>query len=233
MISAVIVAGGSGRRMQAAVKKQYLRLGGIPILGHTLSAFDRIPEIDRIILVVPPADLSYCELQIAAPLKLAHQLRFVAAGASRQQSVRNGLAEAGAAEGIVLIHDGVRPFVRQSLVQACLAGVKATGACIPAVAVTDTLKKVGSEMVITETVDRQTLWLAQTPQTFNTALIRQAHEAAAERGFRATDDASVVEFLGRAVCVVPGDPDNIKITHPRDLSTAESILARWRKEKIV
>lgn len=230
MICAVIVAGGSGSRMNAAVRKQYLALDGVPIVGHTLKAFDRCcPDLDRMVLVVPENDLDRCRADIVAPLSLDHDLQLVAGGPSRQASVLNGLAACGAAEGAVMIHDGVRPFVRASLIRACLAGVAATGACIPAIAATDTIKQIDDNGVITGTLDRQQIRLAQTPQTFSLSLIRRAHQLAVQHGFKATDDASVAEFAGANVVVVPGDRDNIKITTPADLPIARAILDRWRQ----
>ena len=111
---------------------------------------------------------------------------------------------------------------------ACLAGVKNTGGCIPAIPATDTLKQVNASGVIVGTLNRHQIRLAQTPQTFSLDLIRSAHQFAGQRGFTATDDASIAEFAGETVTVVPGDPDNIKITTPADLSIARDIFARWR-----
>ena len=218
MICAVIVAGGSGARMRTAVKKQYLGLDGIPILGHTLLAFDRYPAIDRIVLVLPEDDLERCKREVIGPLNPNHAIQLVVGGRNRQASVRNGLEKAGPSDGIVMIHDGVRPFVRASLIRACIDGSKSTGACIPALAATDTLKQVDANGLITATLDRRSVCMAQTPQTFTTQLIRNAHRLAVEKGFAATDDASVAEFAGARVCVIPGEADNIKITHPGDLA---------------
>jgi 2-C-methyl-D-erythritol 4-phosphate cytidylyltransferase len=227
MIGAVIVAGGSGSRMKSSIKKQYLVLAGRPLVAHTLMAFDSFDAIDRIVLVVPAADLEYCRTEIVAPLTLVHDIHVVAGGPRRQASVTNGLDALGASDGIVMIHDAVRPFVRPSLMAACLAGVKATGACIPVIPATDTLKRVDGSGVILKTVDRRQIRLAQTPQTFSIGLIRQCHQLAGQRGFVATDDASVVESAGETVTVVPGDRENIKITTPEDLPLARAILSRW------
>lgn len=229
MICAIIVAGGSGSRMNAAVKKQYLCLEGVPVVGHTLKSFDRYPGLDRIVLVVPEIDRDRCRSDILAPLGLDHDVLLVSGGPRRQDSVMNGLAVAGDSGDTVMIHDGVRPFVRKSLIDACLSGVKATGACIPAIAVTDTLKQVDEKGAITATLDRRFIQLAQTPQTFSLGLIRRAHQLAAQRGFSATDDASVAEFAGERVMIVPGDRDNIKITTPPDLPMARSILDQWQQ----
>jgi 2-C-methyl-D-erythritol 4-phosphate cytidylyltransferase len=214
--------------MKAPVRKQYLNLAGVPIVAHTLMAFDRHSDLERIVLVVPENDLAWCRATVLAPLSLDHDVQLVAGGRRRQDSVFNGLTAVGASDGTVMIHDGVRPFVRLSLMNACLAGVKMTGGCIPVVPATDTLKQVDENGMIVGTVNRQQIRLAQTPQTFSLDLIRCAHQLADQRGFTATDDASVAEFAGERVTVVPGDPDNIKITTPEDLLIAGVILARWR-----
>ncbi|WP_319525068.1 2-C-methyl-D-erythritol 4-phosphate cytidylyltransferase [uncultured Desulfosarcina sp.] len=232
MICAVIVAGGSGSRMQAPVKKQYLQLDGIPILSRTLMAFDGCSDLERIVLVLPEPDLERFRKEILLPLKLTHDVRLAVGGEDRQASVRNGLEEAGPSEGVVMIHDGVRPFVRAGLIRVCIAGAKATGACVPVIAATDTVKQVDDSGFIVCTLDRDIIRLAQTPQVFGTGLIRQAHQRALVNGFAATDDASVAEFAGERVHTVPGDPDNIKITHPQDLAIAGAILSRWREEGI-
>lgn len=229
MICAVIVAGGSGSRMKASVRKQYLALDGLPVVSRTLLAFDRYRAVDRIILVAPEEDLPYCRTKIVAPLAMDHDVCVVAGGGRRQDSVWNGLAALGGCDGVVMIHDGVRPFVRLPLIEACVAGARATGACIPAVPATDTVKRVDENGVIIATLNRQQIRLAQTPQTFSIDLIRRAHRFAVQRGFSATDDASIAEFAGESVTVVPGDRDNIKITTPEDLPIARSILCRWRE----
>ncbi|MBC2710849.1 MAG: 2-C-methyl-D-erythritol 4-phosphate cytidylyltransferase [Desulfosarcina sp.] len=230
MICAVIVAGGSGSRMNSPVRKQYLTLDGLPIVSHTLMAFDRYPVLERIILVVPEDDLEYCRADIVAPLTMDHDVKVVAGGRRRQESVSNGLTAVGVSDGIVMIHDGVRPFVRPSLLSACVVGVNATGACIPAIPATDTLKQVDENGVIICTLDRQQIRLAQTPQTFSIGLIRRAYQLVGRRGLAATDDASIAEFAGERVAVVPGDRDNIKITTPEDLLIARAILDRWSEK---
>jgi 2-C-methyl-D-erythritol 4-phosphate cytidylyltransferase len=213
--------------MGAPVKKQYLQLDGLPLLGHTLQAFDRYPGLDNIVLVVPEEDLETCQTDVLGQLSLNHAIQLVPGGQHRQESVLNGLDCLDIADGIVMIHDGVRPFVRSSLIGRCLTGVKATGACIPAIPATDTLKKVDSNGVIVDTLPRQAICLAQTPQTFSIDLIRRAHHDAAQKKIAATDDASVAELAGASVIVVPGDPDNIKITTPHDLVIAQAIIERW------
>lgn len=233
MICALVVAGGSGKRMNASDRKQYLRLDGPPIVGLTLMALDRCDAFDRFILVVPGDDIDRCRREILEPLHIRRDVELTAGGSRRQDSVRNGLEAVGDVEGTVLIHDGVRPFVRPELVAACLDGVAATGACIPVVPATDTLKRVDEKGMIVATLDRSRIKLAQTPQTFSIDLIRRAHRLAAERGFDATDDASVAEFAGNQVAVIAGDRDNIKITTPADLPVARAILDRWRRDSLL
>ncbi len=230
MIGAVIVAGGSGIRMGAPVKKQYLHLGGRPLLCHTLMAFDRRADLDQIVLVIPEGDVNACQTTILGTLSLDHDIRLVAGGRRRQESVLNGLRSLGDADGVVMIHDGVRPFVSSALISRCLAGVQATGACIPALPVTDTLKEVDASGCILGTLDRKTVRLAQTPQTFAIELIQRAHGQAIQSGFAATDDASVAEFAGASVHTVSGDPANIKITTPHDLMLAQAIYQMWPVE---
>jgi 2-C-methyl-D-erythritol 4-phosphate cytidylyltransferase len=198
-----------------------------PIIAHTLMAFDRCPDLDRIVLVVPKDDLERCRAEVLVPLSLAHDVQLVAGGLRRQDSVFNGLSAIGVPDGTVMIHDGVRPFVRVSLMNACLAGAREVGGCIPAIPATDTLKLVDDRGMIVGTLNRKEVRLAQTPQTFSIALIRSAHQLAIERGFIATDDASIAEFAGKTVTVVPGDRMNIKITTPEDLPVARTILRRW------
>lgn len=145
MIAAVIVAGGSGLRMGADIRKQYLRLEEKPILAHTLMALDRCPTLDTMVLVVPMADLTWCRRHVVDPLGLDHEIRLVAGGRRRQASVVNGLSALKQGSGVVMIHDGVRPFVRRGLVDALLEAVRTTGACIPAIPATDTLKQVDTQ----------------------------------------------------------------------------------------
>ena len=224
MIAALIVAGGSGLRMGAAVRKQYLDLEDRPILAHTLAAIDRCSPLDRILVAVPREDLAWCREHILDRMQLEHAVQLVVGGSRRQQSVMNGLDALDADDGIVMIHDGVRPFVSGDLLIRLLDGVRATGACIPGLPATDTLKAVDENDVIANTIDRRRIYQAQTPQIFSIPLIRDAHRQAKRAGFRVTDDASVVEFAGGSVTVIPGERENIKITTPFDLIVAGAIL---------
>lgn len=224
MICALIVAAGQGLRMGTAQRKQFLHLGDRPILTRTLQRFDRIERIERIVVAVPPSEKAYCEQEIVAPANLKKPVVLVNGGAHRQASVFNGLQSLGDAEGIVLIHDGVRPMVTEALIETCIQGALQWEACIPAVPVVDTPKQINAEGIIVSTLVREQLRMAQTPQAFRLSLICRAHAEARRLGLKATDDASLVESMGRAVHVVDGLRENIKITTPEDLAWAEACL---------
>ncbi len=225
MAAAVIVAAGSGTRMQARLRKQYLPLAGIPILARTLSVFDSCRRIDQIWLVIPKEDFVLCRRNILEPAKFTTKIHLVAGGDSRQDSVYNGLQKVDRRSGIVAIHDGVRPLLRDDQLVACIEGAAQTGACILAVPVFDTLKQVdASGRIIINTLEREKIWLAQTPQAFDLGLIRKAHDDARRTGYAGTDDASLVERLGTAVTIVTGSRSNIKITSNEDLQIAQCLL---------
>jgi 2-C-methyl-D-erythritol 4-phosphate cytidylyltransferase len=229
-VHAIIVAAGKGIRLKDAVRKQYVALDGIPILGRTLNIFDSCQRVNQIIGVVPKEDLDFCRNEILMSAKLQKDVTLVAGGAERQGSVFNGLKTIESDDGIVLIHDGVRPFVRQEHLVACIKGAAKFGACILGIPAFDTVKKVNSANKISQTLKRDTLWLAQTPQAFKVKLIKKAHEKAKQEGFMGTDDASLVERLGEAVKVIPGSRSNIKITNAQDLKLARAILKDWPNE---
>jgi len=230
MAIALIVAAGQGRRMQHAVAKQYLELDGVPILARTLSVFHNHPLIERIVAVVPPADMDYCRQRI---LPSAHRLTtpvlLVAGGATRQESVYHGLRAAQAdPDDIVVIHDGVRPFLTAALLTAAIELASERGACLLAIPLMDTPKHVGEGDVVETTLLRDGIWLAQTPQVFRAATIRNAHEKARREGYVGTDDAQLVERAGCEVRVVRGTALNIKITTADDLLLAKAIASLAR-----
>ena len=219
-VAAIIVAAGRGVRAGGEMPKQYRALAGKPVLRHTAEAFAGHPSVDRVLVVYNPADRALYDAAVG-DLEL---LPPVAGGASRQESVRNGL-QALAAPGtpeVVLIHDAARAFVPPEVIQTVIDAV-ADGGAIPALPVVDTLKRAEDGATITETVSRSGLWRAQTPQGFPFAAILAAHEAAA--GEELTDDAAVAERAGIAVTVVPGAEENIKLTTQQDFDRAERALA--------
>ncbi len=221
----LLPAAGTGSRMRAAVNKQYLLLADRPVLAHTLAIFDAHSAVDSIHLVSPEAEIDFCRREVVERYGFAKVRGIVAGGAERQDSVRNGLlACAARADDIVLIHDGARPFFPPGLLSEVVATAARVGACMVGVPVKDTIKEVADGLVVA-TPDRRRLWQAQTPQAFRFELILEAHERAAREGFRGTDDAALVERLGRPVAMLEGSYRNIKITTPEDLLLARAFLA--------
>lgn len=228
----LIPAAGMGRRMGSTINKQYLSLAGRPILAHTLAVFDNHPQIDQIFVISPPAELVYCQEEVVAKFGFSKVRQVVAGGVERQDSVANGLAAcAPTARDVVLVHDGVRPFFPGALLPAVIATAIAVGGCVVGVPIKDTVKIVSGQR-ITGTPERSSLWLAQTPQAFPGDVLSQAYARAREEGFRGTDDASLVERLGRPVAMLAGSERNIKITTPDDLVVARAFLAAIREEAV-
>ncbi len=229
----IIVSAGQGKRMGAKEKKQYLCLENIPILARTILCFELYDKIHEIILVVPKEDRAYCQKKIIDSLNLTKKIHLVAGGDRRQDSVWNGLQKIAALnrslkDTIVLIHDGVRPFVDERIIEDCITVALKHGACIPGVKLTDTIKRAGQNGCIQKTLDREVLFSAQTPQVFKFGLIMQAFDYAGKTSFSGTDDASLVEHFGRPVFIVPGSKLNIKITTPDDLVLGQQILKQSR-----
>ena len=208
--------------MGGAVGKQFLRIGNNPVIVETLLVFQSTPEVNEIILVTSESDLSLSE-SLVKKHAITKVKKVVAGGRERQDSIRNGLLSVDPDAEVIVVHDGVRPFVTSRIIRETVETAKEKGAAIAAVPVKDTVKSV-DEGVIGRTVPRDNLWLAQTPQTFSASLLKRAYAAAGERGFIGTDDASLVEALGEEVRIVMGDYRNIKITTPEDLLFAEAIL---------
>ena len=224
-VVAVIPAGGSGQRMGTATPKQFMPLGGVPLLLHSLQVFERCASISQVILVVPKDERERTLSEVVARHGIKKVLKIVAGGATRQESVYHGLKETDPETEIVVIHDAVRPFVTEELIERSIETARDIGGAIVAVPMKETVKQVGPDGHILRTVDRSQLWLAQTPQTFRRALLIEGYRKAESDGFHATDEAAVMERLGHKIVVVPGGWDNIKITTPEDFQMAEAILA--------
>lgn len=225
MACAIIVAAGEGTRMATDVRKPYLMLEGCPVVGHTLKAFDACDSIERIFLVVKEGDQSFCEQHIIGPLGLSKPICLVPGGSERQGSVFEGLkAVRSAADGIAVVHDGVRPFVTSALISGCIQGARDHGACILAVPSPDSLKVADGQGMIRRSIPRADVWLAQTPQAFRFNIIYRAHEEARRRGRRGTDDAMLVEMAGTTVKIISGSRYNFKITTRDDLNLARAML---------
>lgn len=225
-ITAIVPAAGLGRRAGGDVPKQFLPLRGIPILTRTLLNLTRSTLVDALILVVPPGAEDWCQQHILAPYSLPRIIETVPGGAERQESVFRGLERVVPKTQIVIIHDGVRPFISPELLRRTAEAAEEFRAAVAAVAAVETIKVVESGF-IRETPSRDRLWIAQTPQAFHGDLIQEAYHRAAADGFRATDDAMLVERLGIPIKVVPSYPENIKITTAEDFERGEHILSRW------
>lgn len=217
----LIVAGGRGTRMGGPQPKQFLELAGRPVLMHTLEAFDRWDASARLIVVLPEDQIDtwkrLCEAHV-----FGRTHHVVAGGETRFHSVRNGLG-AVASDGLIAVHDGVRPLVAPSVIAACFAAAADGGAAVPVVPVVESVREVDADGG-SRPVDRTRLRVVQTPQVFRADVLRAAYCLPYDPRF--TDDASVVEASGVAVRLVPGNRENIKLTTPMDLLLAEQLMRR-------
>lgn len=217
-VVALIVAAGRGTRFGGDVPKQYRLLGGQPVLRHSLAIFAAHPGVRAVRVVIHPDDRALYD-RAAAGL---HLLDPVSGGAERQESVRLGLESLkGQGFDAVLVHDAARPQVSRSLISRVIAGLEDADGAVPAVPVTDTLKRVGADSMVAATVPRDGLWRAQTPQGFRFSPLLTAHRAAV--GQVLTDDAAVMEAAGGQVRLVPGEAGNGKITLPEDLAADDAL----------
>ena len=211
--------------------KQFFELEGVPILIHTLQVFQQVEAIGLIIVVVPRENCAWAEEQVQK-YNLSKVFKVVAGGKHRQDSVLAGLEVLPSEVELVLVHDGVRPFIPVSVIENCLKEAEKEGAAMVAVPVKDTLKAVSNEKVIEQTIDRSGVWQAQTPQAARVSLLKKAFaEALKHKDFIATDEAALLERVNISVKVVEGSEKNIKITRPEDLILAKAILMESRGEK--
>lgn len=221
--TAVVVAAGKGKRMGTEISKQFLPLCGKEILAHTVEKLEQAKGIRDIILVTGKDAVQDVQ-DMAAEYGWQKITAVVAGGKERQDSVWNGLQAVAEDTEIVLIHDGVRPFVTEDVVQLSIQTAEEMGACVAGVPAKDTIKVCNAENIAVATPDRSTLWQIQTPQTFRKELILQAYETAAKDGFVGTDDASLAEHSGYPVKVILGSYRNIKITTQEDLLIGTAFL---------
>lgn len=222
---AIIVAAGRGERAGPGAPKQYRDLNGAPVLLHSLRNFLALPAIRRVVVVVRADDRALFDTAIAAlDADYGGRLMSVSGGATRQASVRHGLealASMATPPTDVLVHDAARPWVSASLIQRAITAARAHGAAVPGIAVSDTIKSVDAEGLVTATLPRPTLRAIQTPQAFRFSAILDAHRRAANaQGVEFTDDAAIAEWAGLPVHVFEGEPGNIKLTHQSDFGTA-------------
>lgn len=225
---AVIVAAGSGSRMGAGVNKQFLEIAGKPVLAYTLEAFDRANTIRDVVIVAKSEEIVTVS-DLVREFGIQKVRNIVAGGAVRQQSVYNGVM---AVEGCthVAIHDGARPFILPETIDKVVQEAWKFGAAAVGVRVNDTIKRCDDKGIITETVDRSSLWAVQTPQVFDRAVILGAHQYVQQHGLDVTDDCMALEAMGGQVRMVEGQYSNRKMTTPEDLVYGEAIVAQRQME---
>ena len=230
LISIVIAAAGKGTRMGLETNKQYLEVQGKPVLAITIQRFEECSFVDEIIVVANETEVDFCRKNVIDRFGFKKVKVVTPGGATRQQSVYNGLRHVSPECGIVLIHDGARPFIDAYGIETCIDAAEQYGAAVLAVPAKDTIKRADESDFIEETVDRSKLWYIQTPQAFQYELIMDAHAKAMQDGFDGTDDAVLAERMGYKVKLVLGSYNNIKITASEDLIMAES-MARMISEE--
>lgn len=223
-ITAIVLAAGTGRRMNSKVHKQYMLLMGKPVLYYALNAFEKSMVTD-IVIVTGAGETEYCRREIVERYCVQKVHAIVEGGKERYHSVYEGLKAAEGAD-YVLIHDGARPFLTEDIIARSIKTVKESSACVVGMPVKDTIKVVGEDGIAKETPARNTLWQIQTPQSFSYTLITDAYKRVlASDDLAVTDDAMVLEKAsGQKVRVIEGDYRNIKITTPEDLVIAEAYL---------
>jgi 2-C-methyl-D-erythritol 4-phosphate cytidylyltransferase len=221
---AIIVAAGKGHRFIEGEKKQFYLLGGKPVLAHTLDEFEASPLVRSILLVVGHEDMDYCLKEIVEKYQYRKISRIIPGGKQRQDSVKHGMDALPKDLEIVVIHDGVRPFATEEMIEESIRSALRYQAVVFGMPVKETIKMVHTDGTVLKTLDRKSLWQIQTPQTFQVNVIKEAYSKATMEGFIGTDDASLVERLGVKVHVLPGSYTNIKITTPEDLMLANLFL---------
>lgn len=224
----IIPAAGQGKRMEAGKNKLLLELQEVPVLIHTLNVFDQDLNCKAVHLAIHPDDESEMKL-LLRKYEIKKVSSFIYGGKERQHSVYNAVKELSG-EGIVLVHDAARPFVEIDAISRLVDAAENVGAAILAVPMKDTVKKANGGLV-SETVERSSLWSVQTPQAFRLSMLLKAHEHAARDNFLGTDDASLVERLNGRIKIVEGSYDNIKLTTPEDLYFAEAIMNKRMQGK--
>jgi 2-C-methyl-D-erythritol 4-phosphate cytidylyltransferase len=223
MLTAIIVAAGSSQRM--GFDKLLALLGDKPVLAHTLDAFERTSCVRDVVLVTRAERLEEMQ-ELVRQNKFAKTFQVIAGGVHRQDSVRAGLERLSAETSYVAVHDAARPLVRPEQIEQVFALARQHGAAALAERITDTIKRVDADLFVTGGVSRDGLYAMQTPQIFSRELILSAYAGVAAQGLSITDEVSAVEQLGAKVLLVPNDDFNVKITYPRDLLLAQSVLIR-------
>ncbi|MGM0470756.1 MAG: 2-C-methyl-D-erythritol 4-phosphate cytidylyltransferase [Bacillota bacterium] len=224
-ILAVVPAAGQGSRMNSKLNKQYLSLLDKPVVAHTIETLENCDLINEIIVVACADEIDYCKQEVIKQYNCSKVSKVISGGASRQQSVYQGLQAVNEAD-YVLVHDGARPLITESILQQAIKEVKINKAVGVAVPVKDTIKIVDEEGYVVQTPNRDQLWAIQTPQVFAYQLIMKAYQQAAAQKITATDSSQLVEEFGQRVKLVQGSYENLKVTTPEDLIIAEAIMQR-------
>jgi 2-C-methyl-D-erythritol 4-phosphate cytidylyltransferase len=221
---AILVAGGAGSRFRSETRKQLVTVAGKPLVVHALERLQRSGAIDRVIIVLPRDGYEEAKRAISPYVEKGSPVDWTPGGASRQESMIEGLSRIEPFEGLVAVHDAARPAVPPSLVASVVEAASAAGGAIAALPVVETLKEASSDLNVERTVPRERLYRAQTPQCFEYDLLRQAVARALEEGFTGTDEASLVERLGAPIRIVLGSEENLKVTTIEDLGRVEYYL---------
>lgn len=229
-VTAIIPSAGKGKRMGIVTPKHFLCLEGKPILAYTLEAFEICPDVNQVFLVVRAGEEQYCLNQVVERYGFKKVLKVVTGGDRRQDSVYNAIKKLDDDTDIVVVHDGVRPFVPPELVSETVKLAMYVDGVVAALPLKDTIKEVSKDGIVKNTPDRELFCYAQTPQAFKKRVLESAFLSAYNDNFFGTDESSFVERIGGKVKIVEGSSENIKITTKEDLLLAEVIL-RTRREK--
>jgi 2-C-methyl-D-erythritol 4-phosphate cytidylyltransferase len=219
--AAIIPAAGKGLRMGVGIPKQFHSIRGEPLILRTLAVFEACPEVDVIMPVLPSDYVEIFRDILSGNRRFTKIVQLITGGEHRQDSVYNGIARLAPEVEIVVVHDGVRPFISKGLIKSCIETAWHYGAAVAAMSAQDTVKRINEHGLVEETLPREQIYLAQTPQAFRRKILVDALHRAKEEGYYGTDEASLVERMGVAVKIVPGERWNIKITTPEDLAWAQ------------
>lgn len=225
-IVALIAAAGKGKRMNARISKSFIPIFGKPILAYTIEKFEKCKLIDKIYLIVSREEKELCNRNIITKYNFSKVQELVDGGETRQDSVYNGIKALDKDTDILVIHDGARPLVEETIIRDSIEKAQKYGAAIAAIPIKDTVKKCGKGFFINKTLNREEIWRAQTPQTFKYDLILPAYHKAYKDKYLATDDAAILERYGHRVKLIIGSEENIKITTPFDIIVAENLLKK-------
>lgn len=223
MITVIVAAAGRGSRMKRAENKVFLPLDGNAILSYSIERFAHRDDVGELIVISAEHEVEQMR-RLVDSCGVMIPVKIVVGGSERQYSIANALQEVNERSELILVHDGARPLVTDAVIENVIRLARENGASIAAVAVKDTIKKVDADGMVIDTPPRQSLYAVQTPQGFEARLLKKAYAQAKEDGFLGTDDASLVERLGKKVAIAEGDYQNIKITTPEDLMIGEALL---------